>query len=415
MHFQLTKASTPFTLSGPCARVVLLTSPGFFGGMMPLRSSFSLPAVIAVSLCLASAAYAAAPEDELAGDVKLVLARSFNTDWSGLETLRGIKWAPLPPTMLQNCLPDGGCFTRQGSMAIAGKSLMVLATGARTIVSHLYFRNAGTPIGEAAVLEAIKRAGLSADLARCPVSGGTGGTNWYRLKSASSNPGVLAIQSSCNGKPCEGFTLTQGAELPPLQPNQLRLYSEQCSAGPDARKPVSTVMPHEQLARTIAALLPPSVGAAFYDWKTLPTLLPTAQWPSGGPNKTPDKTDPNPFTMSGQMTLSGRTFYLTARGLASAVKIISFDEAGMHPSGENVMGEVYKQGYAVRLVRCGPVYTQSINNWYSVTSAKSRPAMVRQSIRYEGKQVQDTYELRLDGTLPTRDPRDRDPGVSGCR
>jgi hypothetical protein len=41
--------------------------------------------------------------------------------------------------------------------------------------------------------------------------------------------------------------------------------------------------------------------------------------------------------------------------------------------------------------------------------------MIRQSIRYDGNQVQDSYAIRLDGTLPTRDPRDRDPGVNGCR
>ena len=29
--------------------------------------------------------------------------------------------------------------------------------------------------------------------------------------------------------------------------------------------------------------------------------------------------------------------------------------------------------------------------------------------------LQDSYELRLDGTLPARDARDRNPGVNGCR
>ena len=40
--------------------------------------------------------------------------------------------------------------------------------------------------------------------------------------------------------------------------------------------------------------------------------------------------------------------------------------------------------------------------------------MIRQSIRYDGNQVQDAYELRLDGSLPKGDPRDRNPGVGGC-
>lgn len=75
---------------------------------------------------------------------------------------------------------------------------------------------------------------------------------------------------------------------------------------------------------------------------------------------------------------------------------------------------IYEKGIAVKLVRCGLVYTESTNNWYSLTSGKTRPAMILQSIRYDGNQVQDSYSIRLDGTLPARDPRDRNPGVSGC-
>lgn len=385
-----------------------------------MRFKFSLRILAATlaSCCLLTAAHAAAsPEDELVRSIKVVLGKNFNTDWDGLETLPGIKWAPLPPKMLQNCLPDGGCFTRQGSAAIGGRNLVVIATGARTIVSNLYFRNATTPLGEAAVVAALKRAGLSTELARCPVKSGVGGTNWYRLKSTSTNPGVLSIQSSCNGKPCEGFALTQGADLPPLQPNQLRLYSEQCSATAADRKPVATVMPHEQLAKTIEALLPPATGAALYDWNTLTKLLPDGQWSPGGARKTDlsFRGDPNPLSMSGQVALSGRKFSLLASGSQTQAKVIYLEELGMHPSGEHMLGALYKLGYAIRLVRCGPVYTESTNNWYSVTSTKTRPALLQQSIRYEGKQVQDAYVLRLDGTLPKRDPRDRDPGVGGCQ
>jgi hypothetical protein len=41
--------------------------------------------------------------------------------------------------------------------------------------------------------------------------------------------------------------------------------------------------------------------------------------------------------------------------------------------------------------------------------------MLLRSIRIDGKQLQDGYAIRLDNTLPKRDPRDRDPGVSGCK
>ena len=86
------------------------------------------------------------------------------------------------------------------------------------------------------MLTALGGAGLTADLARCPVPGTAGGTNWYRLKGAGVNPGILSVQTSCNGRPCEGFALSQGEELPALQPAQVKLYSEQCSAPPADRK-----------------------------------------------------------------------------------------------------------------------------------------------------------------------------------
>ena len=47
------------------------------------------------------------------------------------------------------------------------------------------------------------------------------------------------------------------------------------------------------------------------------------------------------------------------------------------------------------------------------TSPATLPVMVLQSIRYDGNNVSDAYALRLDGTLPARDPRDRNPGNGG--
>ncbi|MEO6981947.1 MAG: hypothetical protein ABI072_02400 [Edaphobacter sp.] len=351
---------------------------------------------------------AASPETDLAGTIKLILSKNFAPDWQGIEKLPGIKWAPLPPTMLQNCLPDGGCFLRQGTLSIGGRNLAVLATGARSMVMHLYFRNAAAPIGEGAVVASLKQGGLSVELARCPVPNTTGGTNWYRLKSAATEPGYVSIQTSCNGKPCEGFTVSFGEDLPPLQPNQQRLYSEKCSATED-RKAVSTVLPHEQLAQIFVALLPQASSPVSYDWKRLEGSLSTAKW------SPPYKNVPAPWTRSGQLNLSGREFSLLASGSPAQIAAISFDENGLHPRGEDLLGSLRTQGFNVRLVRCGPVYTQSINNWYSLTSAKTHPVLLRQSLRLDGQQIQDTYEMRLDNTLAKRDPRDRDPGVNGCR
>ena len=68
---------------------------------------------LVASACLEPSPLAAStPEESLAQDLKILLGKSFNTDSQGLEQLPGIKWAPLPPTALQNCMPDGGCFAK---------------------------------------------------------------------------------------------------------------------------------------------------------------------------------------------------------------------------------------------------------------------------------------------------------------
>ena len=101
--------------------------------------------------------------------------------------------------------------------------------------------------------------------------------------------------------------------------------------------------------------------------------------------------------------------------MQTQVNVVTFDEVGLHRKGEDLLSVLRGNGLDVKLVRCGPVYTESINNWYSVSSAKTKPVMLRQSLRLDGSQIQDAYELRLDATLPNRDARDRDPGVNGCR
>ena len=126
------------------------------------------------------------------------------------------------------------------------------------------------------------------------------------------------------------------------------------------------------------------------------------------------KSDPNPMARTGGGNFAGRSLGVLASGTDAQVKTVYLDELGRHPRGEHMLGVVYEKGITVQLVRCGPVYSSSTHMWYSLTSAKTRPAMIRQSISYDGNQVSDGYELRLDGTLPTRDPRDRNPGANGC-
>lgn len=377
---------------------------------------------VAVALTVLAAAsqsalgHGSTAEEELAALVKAYAGLSQPADWSAIEQLPGVRWAPLPPTMLKNCAPDGNCFARQGSAMLGGRRLAVIATGARTMVFSVYLRNGGPPFGEAAVLSALQSASLTTTLVRCPMRGSRGGTNWYRLGGANVSPAHLAIQSANGRAVGEGFVLSAGADLPKLQPNQLALYSEQCAAGA-VQRPVATTMPHEELAGSIVALLTPASGPKSYDWKALMALSTGIAWDSAGPKRVDlsYRADRNPNSINGTVSYGGRQFSVMASGTPTQVKTVYFDEMGLHRRGEHMLGIVYQKGVTVQLARCGPVYTESTNNWYSLTSARTRPAMIRQSIRYDGNQVQDAYELRLDGSLPARDQRDRNPGVGGCQ
>ena len=189
----------------------------------PLALAVALAASTPLTSLLSQPAPQPTPEQQLVEVIRGFLAKDFVTDWQGLEKLPNITWAALPPTALQNCLPDGGCYARQGRLTVAGRNLAVIASGARSIVQYVYLRNGSAPFGEAKLVEAMMKAELAPELVRCPIPGKAGGTHWYRLRSALTNSGILSIQTSCNGRPCEGFVLSLGEEPPALQPAQLSL------------------------------------------------------------------------------------------------------------------------------------------------------------------------------------------------
>lgn len=369
-------------------------------------------ASLTVAVVRTAPAQAAAPLGDIA---RRFIAADASTEWQALDAFPAFRWAPLPPTSLTNCLANGDCFARQGRATIDGRAVTVMATGARTIVSTLLLRMQGAPMGEGGVMASLTAAGITAELARCPVRGAAGGTSWYRLKGSGMGAGFLALQPATQQRPNEGITITRGEALPALQPNQLAMYSERCGEGAE-RPAVATTKPHEAVAQVVITFLAPLNGPPAYDWATLRSLSADVTWTKDAPMAADlsGLGDPNPMMMSGSVTWSGRTFSVTATGTANQVKTIRLDEQGLHPRGEHMLGVVHAKGITVRKVRCGPVYTESTNDWYALTSATTRPANLRQSIRYDGRQVQDAYELRLDGTLPPRDPRDRNPGTAGC-
>ena len=337
--------------------------------MMRIRPAAAMATLLTSVAFLSAFRVSRTPDDEFASIVSAFLGRDLENSWEGLEKLPLITWAPLPPTSLKNCLPDLGCYTREGRLAIGGGTMTVVATGARTIVTNLYIRNAGGAAGRGGSGGRARKGRVE------PPSGAVSRKQrreheLVRVTGKQVNPGYLAVQVKCKGKPCEGFVLSRGEKLPPLQPNQLALFSEQCDAGSE-RKVVSTSKPPELIAGAIKTLLPPAAGPASYDWKVLVALPTGIAWNGDGPKpgNMSYKGDPGPLLQTGQVTLGGREFSVAASGTTAHVTAIYFDEMGTHPKGEHMLGALYDKGLTVTLVRCGPVYTESTNNWYSATSS----------------------------------------------
>ena len=179
--------------------------------------------------CVSVVAMAAnKPADELAGTIKALLPVG-GGDWGTIEEVKQIKWAPLPPKMLDNCLPDGGCFTRVGTLAPGGQPMAIKATGARTIVSNFYIKNSGPALGEAPLIAALGSAGLSPNLARCPVhpEDGVHNSKWWRVKSGAFS-GYVSLMHSTGAKAWEGIGYHAGDDLPALDPSEAKEYSERC-------------------------------------------------------------------------------------------------------------------------------------------------------------------------------------------
>ena len=189
---------------------------------------------IVMALGCASAS-AQSAEDQLAQVVAALMMPAGSEgsygDWSQIESVKQIRWEALPPNMLDNALPDGSYFTRRGLANLGGQPFGVVATGARTMVVNVYLRNVGqAPVGEPKVLAALQRKGISLDLARCPIKGSAGaGNQWWQVKAPGKRPAFFNSQTNCNGKPCEGYALLLGSELPTLTPEQQRLYTDRCT------------------------------------------------------------------------------------------------------------------------------------------------------------------------------------------
>ena len=151
-------------------------------------------------------------------------------DWRFIEKAPNVTWAALPPEMLDKPLADGQFFRRNGTVTMGAQSLKVMAAGARTMVFNHYFKNEGQPLGEEAVLAALRGSGLTVTTARCAMNKNLRAPTWYKLSGNGKRPALLWIaQPRGATSPWEGFNLSLDTSLKPLTPTERAVYTDRCA------------------------------------------------------------------------------------------------------------------------------------------------------------------------------------------
>lgn len=357
-----------------------------------------------------AAAHAQSSEDQLAQVVAALMQPAGSEGsyggWEQIEAVKQIRWEPLPPREQDNALPDGSYFTRRGLANLDGRPFGVVATGARTMVINVYFRNVGkSPVGEPAVVGALQRQGFSLDLARCPIEGAAGaGNKWWRVQGPSKRPAFFNSQTDCNGAKCEGYALLLGETLPTMTPQQQRLYTDRCSGEAAGQATAAPTAWDEQLASLFMILIPPERSGAMA-WPEIDKVQ-IAKWAPMPPQQmqTPPWSDTeNHFYRGGQADLGGRVLYLTATGTKNEVRNVHSEDAQTQANRGDVLKVLQQRGFDVQLVRCGKLYQLSAAKWYRVTGPAKRPVMLMRNVRCDTvacPKGQENYTLALDGVLP---------------
>lgn len=304
--------------------------------------------------------YAQTAEDQLAQVVVALMQPAGSEgsygDWLQIESVKQIRWEPLPPNMLDNALPDGSYFTRRGLANLGGQPFGVVATGARTMVMNVYLRNAGQgPVGEPKVLAALQRAGFSLDLARCPVKGSAdAGNQWWRIEAPGKRPAFFNSQTSCNGRRCESYALLLAETLPTLTPDQQRLYTDRCtdSATGSAAPATAPAAWDAQVAALLVSLIPSDPAGAVpwaaveqaqaVKWAPMPPL-------EMRPQAWEDATDR--YYRGGQADLGGRVLYFTAKGTRDHVRHVHLEDQATQANRGDALKVLQQQGYDVQLGR----------------------------------------------------------------
>jgi hypothetical protein len=184
--------------------------------------------VALTSLLIASVAVAAPPApSSLAEFLKpfLILPADSGGAWEDIDKVPGIRWTS-ETTMTNKPSPDGNFFARIGQGSLGGRSLAVVATGARTMVFSLYIRDPAAAMDADALVASLRQAGFAVATARCAIDPRSATTrHWYRVTLAKKKPAFLFASASQNRG---AYTLYLN-DLPAMTPADAATYTDNCS------------------------------------------------------------------------------------------------------------------------------------------------------------------------------------------
>ena len=391
-----------------------------------MSSASSVRAILLAGLfALTSLRAVAAPDPAAAGLVDLVKplmqpASPYNSppDWSQLDTIRTIRWRPLPPVESERPSPDGNYFVRPGQAVLAGRPIMVVASGARTMVMSYYFQNAGPPMAPDDIAAAFRQAGFAVTAARCPINPAQPSPRrWYRLTGAQKRASYFYVGPLASGG--QGYTLFTGDDLPPMTQAEASLYTDRCAAGASAAAPgpARPATGQAGVVAVIEGLLRPPGSAPAIPWASLASLpaitwnkLPPARmtnpFEDGGP-------DANPRLLEGQFKTATTRMSAIATGDDRAASRVALLNGGNLPRGA-VFDALARDGYALSALRCGKAYLERSEAWFRITGAGKQPAILYRAVTTTGGVREESYVVRIDNVMPPMQPGQSAPVAGRC-
>jgi hypothetical protein len=337
--------------------------------------------------------------------------------WSDIEASRTIRWAQ-GPVMTDKPAPDGNFFARPGQAMFAGRPMMVVATGARTMVFNYYLRNPGAPIAPDDITDGFRQAGFTVTPARCASNPGQPAPKrWYRLASPQKRPAFFYVGPMASGG--QGYTLFLD-QMPPMTQAESAAYTDACSTRPGAAAPAgATRIANGQsgVVAVIEALLRPAGSAGAIPWSALSTL-PAVSWNKLPPMKMSNPfgdggTDNNPRLLEGRFKSPTTEMTAIATGDDRAATRFLLRDGGNMPRGA-VFDGLIRDGYAITAIRCGKPYTEMSDNWFRISGGGKQPAIFYRAMYRDGGRTTETYGLRIDNLLPPIQPGQTVPPAGRC-